>query len=128
MNGPRKQSSHLVGPSFQVPMAYLGARADWCCLHEFLLVSGRGQVRELTQDGRLTSVCSLEHENLDLGIDSIYSITGIGNAIIARAPSAPRLSYSGLFGLVPSNYYRALAVTGENGRTRSYRPYSCQSW
>ncbi len=57
----------MNGPSFQVPMAYFGARADWCCLHEFLLVSGRGHVHELTRDGRLTSVCGLEHENLDLG-------------------------------------------------------------
>ncbi len=57
-------------------------------------------------------------------IDSIYSVPGIGNAIIARAPSVPRLSFSGFFGLVPSNYYRALAVTGESGKTRSYRPYN----
>ncbi len=47
MNGRRKQPYHLVGPPFQVPMAFFGARAGWHCPREYSLASVRGQVREL---------------------------------------------------------------------------------
>ncbi len=50
--------------SISSAMAFFCARAGWYCLRKYSLVSGRGQVRELTRDG------SLEHENLrelDLG-------------------------------------------------------------
>ncbi len=53
MNGRRKQLCHLVGPPFQAPMTIFCARAGWYSPREYSLVSGRGQVRELTWDGWL---------------------------------------------------------------------------
>ncbi len=53
MNGRRKQPCHPLGPPFQAPVAIFCARTGWYCPSEYSLVSGRGQVCELTRDGWL---------------------------------------------------------------------------
>ncbi len=49
----RKQPCHLVGPPFQVPMAFFALEQVGIACAKYSLVSGRGQVCELTWDGWL---------------------------------------------------------------------------
>ncbi len=89
MNGRRKQPCHLVGPLFQVLMAFICARAGWHYPCEYSLESGHGQVRELTRDGWLYTlravwsiknrenwiwVCLMIHQlkNRSTDINSVY--------------------------------------------------------